>query len=39
MFAVPVLEGEEGFEISTADELGVWTGGRGARYFTLAGCD
>lgn len=33
-------EGEENLEVSVADDLVPgWTGGRGARYFTLAGCD
>lgn len=33
-------EGED-LEVSDANDLEapVWTGGRGARYFTLAGCD
>lgn len=33
-------EGEEDLEVSAADDLFPgWTGGRGARYLTLAGCD
>lgn len=34
-------EGEEGFDVSASADLEAsdWTGGRGARYLTLADCD
>lgn len=33
-------DGEEGLESTATDlEAPGWTGGRGARYLTLAGCD